>query len=136
MKGFKVESSTLELIGFSEIKGAINKLGRCYVKFKNGNFYKYDNVPFEIFHEVMCAKTALGVVHGNSYGKAFNKLIKNKDEDFPCTKLKDSPFTKIALYYPLAKLGNLTSDIDAETLLIKDGFKRLAVSGRYGFAMC
>ena len=62
----EVKSTNIEMIGFD------NSSSTLRVKFKNGTFFDYEDVPFEIFTELK---------EHTSLGRAFNKLIKGKYED-------------------------------------------------------
>ena len=61
----KVESSNLEAVGYDQDTQEMT------VEFKGGGLYKYKDVPFEVYTELMDA---------DSIGQLFHKLIRGNYE--------------------------------------------------------
>ena len=68
----KVTSSILEAVGYDEVDQAM------VVQFKDGMFYKFENVPFSIYRKMLQAR---------SVGKYFSAVIRDK---FAYTKINIS----------------------------------------------
>lgn len=49
------------------------------VAFKNNTFYQYQNVPHDLFDQILKA---------DSVGSAFNKLVKSNPDKFPYKKVE------------------------------------------------
>ena len=81
-----VESSNIKHIGHEH--------DVLYIKFKSGDVYSYDEVPPEVYEQLVTAE---------SVGQAFHKLIKNV---FNHSKVGYDPFPAVplpegSLYHPL-----------------------------------
>lgn len=67
----KVESSNIAAIAYKD--------DCLYVKFLEGNIYKYFNVPFEVFTQLLEA---------DSVGRAFHQLVKSNPLIYPFDRLE------------------------------------------------
>lgn len=70
MQWNKVESSNIAAVAYEDQK--------MYVQFHNGGEYQYDNVPVEVYNEVLEAE---------SVGRAFHRLVKSQSSYYPFTRL-------------------------------------------------
>lgn len=86
MMNQSVISTNIKHIGWSE--------ETLYIKFKSGDVYSYDEVPLEVYQQLVTAE---------SVGQSFHKLIKNV---FNHSKVGYDPFPAAqfpeeSLYHPL-----------------------------------
>jgi len=71
----KVSSTFIDCIGYDGSRGLL------YVKFKDGNIYRYYEVPEDIYN---------GILSASSNGRYFNKYIKNVYECERVNRLKST----------------------------------------------
>lgn len=62
----------------SNIDAIAHKDDALFVKFKNQTQYRYENVPFDLFENLLAAE---------SVGRTFNESVKQHPERFPYTRV-------------------------------------------------
>ena len=85
-----------QIVNSSNIKHIGHAHDVLYIKFKSGDVYSYDEVPIEVYQQLVTAE---------SVGQAFHKLIKNV---FNHNKVGYDPFPAVllleeSLYHPLSQ---------------------------------
>lgn len=75
---FDLNQTAWKPVTSSNIAALAHEGSHMFVKFLNGTVYSYENVPQEIFEEIL---------ESDSIGKAFNAKVKSQSSVYPYHKL-------------------------------------------------